>query len=138
MYAVIEFAGHQYKVKEGDKLEVNSLNEKEGAKVSVDTVLMTFDDKGASVKIGTPYTGDAVELKVLGDKKGDKVRVFKMLAKKRYRRNKGHRQALTIVEVVKIGAAKAPASKPAAEKKEAPAKKPAAKKAPAKKTEKKD
>ena len=93
---------------------------------------MTFDEKGSSVKLGSPYTGDTVELKVLGDKKGDKVRVFKMLAKKRYRRNKGHRQALTMVEVVKIGAAKA-AAKPAAEKKEAPAKKPAAKK-----TEKKD
>jgi large subunit ribosomal protein L21 len=137
MYAVIEFAGHQYKVKEGDKLEINSLKEKEGAKVSVDKVLMTFDDKGGAVKLGNPYTGDAVELKVLEHKKGDKVRVFKMLAKKRYRRNKGHRQSLTVVEVVKIGAAKASA-KPAAEKK-APAKKTAPKKkAPAKKTEKKD
>lgn len=122
MYAVIEFAGHQYKVKEGDKFKVNSLSAKEGDKVKVDSVLMTFDEKGEKVTLGTPTVdGVTVELKVLDHFKSDKVRVFKMKAKKRYKRNKGHRQHLTLVEVTKIGKAaakKAPAKKAAPKKEE--------------------
>jgi len=134
MYAVIEFAGHQYKVKEGDKFEVNSLDAKEGSKLVIDKVLMTFDDKG-TIDLGTPLvSGGSVELKVLEHLKGDKVRVYKMKAKKRYRRNKGHRQSLTMVEVVKIGGAKSPAKK-AAPKKETAEKKSPAKKVTPKKTE---
>lgn len=121
MYAVIEFAGHQYKVKEGDKFKVNSLDAKEGDKIKVEEVLMTFDEKGEKVEIGAPtLSGVTVELKVLDHFKGDKVRVFKMKPKKRYKVNKGHRQQLTLVEVTKIGAGstKKVAEKPKAEKKE--------------------
>lgn len=121
MYAVIEFAGHQYKVKEGDKFKVNSLGAIEGDKVKVEEVLMTFDEKGEKVSIGTPVVdGASVELKVLDNFKGEKLRVFKMKAKKRYKRNKGHRQHLTLVEVTKVsaGAAKKAAPKAKAEKKE--------------------
>lgn len=106
MFAIIKFAGHQYKVQQGDKLVVNRLEEAAGKKVVVKEVLMTFAEDEKDVKVGAPYVeGASVELKVLADdRKGEKVRVFKMNAKKRYMRNKGHRQAETVVEVVKIAA----------------------------------
>lgn len=103
MYAVIDLAGHQYKVKEGDKLVVNSLESEEGAVLTVKEVLMTFSEDEADVKIGKPYvSGAKVECKVLGHHLADKVRVFKMKAKKRYMRNKGHRQHETVLEITKV------------------------------------
>lgn len=103
MFAVIDLAGHQYKVKKGDKLFLNRLEEKEGSKFSVENVLMTFSEDGKTVNVGKPnVAGAKVELKVLEHKKGDKVRVYKMKAKKRYRRNKGFRPSLSVVEVVSV------------------------------------
>lgn len=103
MFAVIDFAGHQYKVQKGDKLMVNLLDEKEGSKINVEKVLMTFSEDGSDIKVGKPVvSGAKVELKVLEHKKGEKVRVYKMKAKKRYRRNKGFRPSLSVVEVVNV------------------------------------
>lgn len=103
MYAVISFAGHQYKVKEGDKFEVNYVDAEVGSTVDVEEVLAVFDEEGKNSEIGTPVVaGKKVSLKVLEHAKGDKVRVFKMKAKKRYRRNLGFRPMLTSVEVVSI------------------------------------
>jgi large subunit ribosomal protein L21 len=107
MYAVINFAGHQYKVKEGDKLVVDSfMDVKEGEMITVKEVLLTFSEDEKDVNLGQPFVaGSNVELKVLAQRLGDKVRVFKMKAKKRYMRNLGHRQDETILEVTKIKAA---------------------------------
>jgi len=138
MYAVIQFAGHQYKVKEGDKFSVNSLGAKEGEKVVVDKVLLTFDDNGKKVSLGDPRVqGASVDLKVLENKKDKKVRVFKMHPKKRYVRNKGHRQAVSVVEVVKVnvGGSKSKSSSKAGTKK-ASAKKSTTKKKSATKSKK--
>ena len=74
-----------------------------GYKFDVDTVLLKFDADGKDVTIGAPtIDGAKVTFKVLEHKLGDKVRVYKMNAKKRYRRNKGHRQAQTVLEVVEV------------------------------------
>jgi large subunit ribosomal protein L21 len=117
MYAVISFAGHQYKVQQGDKLEVNFLEAEAGSTIQADQVLAMFDDSG-KVELGTPtLEGKSVEIKVLEHKKGEKVRVYKMKAKKRYRRNRGFRPTLTVIEVVSLGG-KAAAPKKAAAKKE--------------------
>lgn len=117
MYAVISFAGHQYKVKQGDVLELNYVDHEVGSTVPVDQVLAMFDESG-KLELGMPtLEGTAVELKVLEHLKGEKVRVYKMKAKKRYRRNKGFRPTLSKVEVVSIGgsvAKKAPAKTVAA------------------------
>jgi large subunit ribosomal protein L21 len=103
MFAVIDFAGHQYKVQKGDKFAVNRLSEEEGSKITVENVLMTFSEDGSDAKVGTPnLSGAKVELKVLEHKKGDKKRVYKMKPKKRYRRNKGFRPSLSVVEVVSV------------------------------------
>lgn len=136
MYAIIEIAGHQYKVKEGDRFKVNSLGVEEGKKIDAERVLMTFDEKGDKVSVGSPeVSGAKVELKVVANDKDKKVRVFKMKAKKRYRRNKGHRQHISVVEVVKISSGAASAAKKEADEVKEPAKKAPAKKAAPEKKE---
>jgi large subunit ribosomal protein L21 len=101
MFAVVEIAGQQFKVEKGTKFDTQKLPAKEGEKVSFRTVLLTAD--GANVKIGEPYLeGPVVDCKIIEQFKTDKVRVFKKKAKKRYMRNKGHRQNLTKLEVVGI------------------------------------
>jgi large subunit ribosomal protein L21 len=136
MYAIVEIAGQQFKVAKDQKLFVHRLQDKEGSKVSFDKVYLL--DDGKKVTVGAPaISGAAVEAKVVGHLKGNKVIVFKKKRRKGYRVKNGHRQALTELMVEKIVAsgAKPAAAKPKAKK--APAKvedKPkAAKAAPAKK-----
>jgi large subunit ribosomal protein L21 len=130
MYAIVEIAGQQFKVAKDQKLFVHRLQDKEGSKVSFDKVYLL--DDGKKVTVGAPaISGAAVEAKVVGHLKGDKVIVFKKKRRKGYRVKNGHRQALTELMVEKIVASGAkPAAKPKAEKAPAPAK--VAKKAPAK------
>ncbi len=154
MYAIVEIAGQQFKVKKDQKVFVHRLQEKEGAKVSFNNVLLIDDGK---VTIGAPAIKDAsVEAKILSHLKGDKVIVFKKKRRKGYQVKNGHRQYLTEIQIESIGTKKAATKKPAAKKatvkeetapkkaapvKKAPAKKatataakkPAVKKAPAKK-----
>jgi large subunit ribosomal protein L21 len=142
MYAIVEIAGQQFKVAKDQNLFVHRLQDKEGSKVSFDKVYLL--DDGKKVTVGAPaISGAAVEAKIVGHLKGDKVIVFKKKRRKGYRVKNGHRQALTelIVEKIVASGAKPAAAKPKAEK--APAKvedKPkvakaaTAKKAPAKVT----
>ncbi|MGB1362431.1 MAG: 50S ribosomal protein L21 [Flavobacteriaceae bacterium] len=133
MYAIVEIAGQQFKVAKDQKLFVHRLQDKEGSKVSFDKVYLL--DDGKKVTVGAPaISGAAVEAKIVGHLKGDKVIVFKKKRRKGYRVKNGHRQALTelIVEKIVASGAKPAAAKPKAEKAPAPAKAAAAKKAPAK------
>lgn len=99
-YAVIETGGKQYKVFPGTVLEVERLASTNGS-ITFDRVLLYSSDGEA--KIGMPYLeGVTVAAKVLGEHKGEKIRVQKFLAKSRYRRTKGHRQALTRVQIEDI------------------------------------
>ncbi len=128
MFAVIQVGSTQYVVQEKEEFLVDSLSMKEGENFMVEKVLLAADDK--DVQVGTPYLSNVkVETRVMGEEKGEKIRVFKMKAKKRYERTRGHRSVYTRLKVLKISVLKGKA--PAA-KKEAP-KKPAAKKAPTKK-----
>ena len=133
MYAIVEIAGQQFKVAKDQKLFVHRLQDKEGSKVSFDKVYLL--DDGKKVTVGAPaISGAAVEAKVVGHLKSDKVIVFKKKRRKGYRVKNGHRQALTELMVEKIVAsgAKPAAAKPKSEKAPATAKAAAAKKAPAK------
>lgn len=104
MFAVIELAGHQYKVEKGSKFEVESLGLEEGAEHVCENVLLVSTD-GNTATIGKPLVaGATVTLKVLGNDRGDKIRVFKMKAKKRERKTFGHRSYLSQVEVIDIKA----------------------------------
>jgi len=101
-YAVIQLAGKQYKVTEGDELEINSLEEKEDAEIKISDVLLVAD--GAALTVGSPLIKDAVvTVKVLSHQKGEKIRVAKYKAKSRYRKVHGHKQHLTTVKVLSIG-----------------------------------
>lgn len=114
MYAVIESCGKQYKVAEGDVVFFEKLDTEEGKKVTFDKVVLVSDEK---VQVGNPYVkGVKVEGKVVAHGKGKKIIVFKMKAKKNYRRKQGHRQPYTKVEITSI---KTTAKKAAEEKVEA-------------------
>ena len=120
MYAIVEIAGQQFKVAKDQKLFVHRLQDKEGSKVSFDKVYLL--DDGKKVTVGAPaISGAAVEAKVVGHLKGDKVIVFKKKRRKGYRVKNGHRQALTelVIENIQASGAKAKketAAKPAAAK----------------------
>ena len=126
MFAIIETGGKQYKVEKGATVEVEKLDAEDGSTITIDKVVLISDNN--DVKIGTPYvSGAAVVAKVLGQIKGEKIRVYKMKAKEHYQRTAGHRQKYTNLEITEIkteGAvrAKAEAKKPAAVKKAAPKK----------------
>ena len=119
MYAIIESCGRQYKVTEGDVVFFEKLEAEEGKKVTFDNVVLLSDDK--KVEVGAPYVkGVKVEGKVVSHGKGKKIIVFKMKAKKNYRRKQGHRQPYTKVEITSIKtAAKKAETKKATEKVEA-------------------
>ena len=135
MYAIVEIAGQQFKVEKDQQIFVHRLEEKEGAKVEFDNVLLI--DNNGKVNVGAPaISGAKVTAKVLDHVKGDKVVVFKKKRRKGYTVKNGHRQAFTQIEIQSIVEKGASAKKPTATtaKKEAKAEpKAAAKKAPAKK-----
>ncbi|MGB0136380.1 MAG: 50S ribosomal protein L21 [Flavobacteriales bacterium] len=131
MYAIVEIAGHQYKVTKDQQLIVNRLHADEGAKVQFDNVLLI--DNGGDITVGAPaISGAAITAKVNGHLKGDKVIVFKKKRRKGYRKKNGFRASLTEIQIESIVASGAKAAKKAEPKKDAP-KKEAAPKAEAKK-----
>ncbi|WP_411894109.1 50S ribosomal protein L21 [Winogradskyella sp. A2] len=114
MYAIVEIAGHQFKVEKDQKVFVNRLSTEEGKKVSFDNVLLIGN--GNDVTLGAPaIDGAQVSAKVLKHLKGDKVIVFKKKRRKGYRVKNGHRQSLTEIVIEGITASGA---KKAAPKKE--------------------
>ncbi|MBD3330326.1 50S ribosomal protein L21 [Candidatus Peregrinibacteria bacterium] len=101
MYAIIETGGKQYKAEEGKIIEVEKLNDKEGKEVTFDKVLL-ISDKGKT-SVGTPYLeGKTVNGTIKEHKKTEKVTVFKMKPKKRYKRTQGHKQNYSVVEITSI------------------------------------
>lgn len=106
MFAVVDIAGFQEKVSEGDILEVPLLDKEPGKSVTFDKVFLIAKSED-DVSIGMPYvSGASIEAKVIEHGKGDKIRIFKMRRRKRYRRNGSHRQEFTAIEVTKISAGK--------------------------------
>jgi len=150
MYAIVRTGGKQIKVAAGDVVKVERLMGDAGDKVTLDEILLVSD--GSKVSIGSPLVKDAkVTATILEQARDRKVTIFKKRRRHNYRRKKGHRQHLTVLQVMEItaggkttkaekvvasrvkpaAAAKAPAAKAA---KAAPAKaaaKPAEKKAAA-------
>ncbi|MCI8595333.1 MAG: 50S ribosomal protein L21 [Clostridia bacterium] len=98
MYAVILTGGKQYRVQEGDTIEVEKLDGNPGDKVEF-PVLMTSDNgtvvAGADVKA-------VVTAEIVGNVRTKKIVVFKYKAKKNERKKNGHRQSYTRVKIVKI------------------------------------
>ena len=102
MIAVIELGGNQFTVKKGDVIDVKKLDKEINANFSVEAMLVS-DEEGKDLKVGTPtVAGSKVELKVVEQYKGEKIRVFKMKSKKRYSKNTGFRPHLTKLEVLSV------------------------------------
>jgi large subunit ribosomal protein L21 len=101
MYAVIEVGSFQFKVQEGEIIDVPSLSRETGQKVDIDSILMVVE--GDDVKLGTPFVQGA---KVMGEVvrhfRDDKDINFKFRRRKNSKRTKGHRQELTALKITKI------------------------------------
>lgn len=101
MYAIVDIAGQQFKVKKDDSIFVHRLEGNEGSKVNFDQVLLVSD--GGKVNVGTPVIkGAKVTAKILSHLKGDKVLVFKKKRRKGYQKMNGHRQSFTRIQIEDI------------------------------------
>lgn len=99
MYAIIESCGKQYKVAEGDTIFFEKLKGKEN--IIFEKILLISDNE--NIVIGTPYVkGLKVQGQILGNTKSKKIIVFKMKAKKNYKRKYGHKQNYTKVLIKSI------------------------------------
>ena len=111
MYAIVDLAGKQYRVEEGQKVFVHRLEGEEGSAVTFERVLMI--DADGKVMIGQPVIdGATVSATILSHLKGDKVLVFKKKRRKGYQKLNGHRQYLSQILIDKISE-KAPKKKTA-------------------------
>ena len=104
MHAVIKTGGKQYIVKPGDIIDIEKISGEPGEDVNFEEVLLVSAD-GEDVKVGSPLVESAkVEGKIVQQKKGEKIIVFKFKRRKGYRKKAGHRQNLTSVEITNISA----------------------------------
>jgi len=102
MYAIIESGGKQYRVAQGDVIQVDKLSAEIGETVTFDKVLLVH---GEQVRIGTPLVdGATVTAKVVDHPRGDKVITFKYRPTRRYRRRVGFRHSHTQLEISEIKA----------------------------------
>ena len=101
-YAVIETGGKQYRVQQGDVLDIELLTADEGANVEFDALAVS---NGSELSIGTPVVdGAKVKASVVENLRGKKIYSFKKKRRKGYRRKIGHRQELTKIKVEEISA----------------------------------
>lgn len=103
MYAIIETGGKQYRVQEGDIINIEKLEAAEEETVELDRVLLV--EKDGNVTVGGPLVEDAkVVAKVVENGKGDKVYAMRYKPKKNVRKKRGHRQPFTRIAVESIQA----------------------------------
>lgn len=104
MFAVVEISGRQYRVTPNEKIEVDLLEAEPGKSLTFNKVLL-YAESEDKAKIGQPYlSGASVEAKVIEHFKGEKIRVFKFIPKKRHQKTQGHRQNYTRLEITDIKA----------------------------------
>ena len=136
MYALIEFAGKQFKVEEGSSIKVPYVDGKVGSKVNFEKII--YMDDGKNKTVGTPIVaGVKIDGEIVSHGRERKVVVFKFKRRKGYQKKNTHRQEYSILKVGKVGKAKKELAKPAeskpATKNEAAPKKAATKKTAVKK-----
>ena len=95
MYAVIKASGRQEKVVPGETIRVEKMIGEIGDTISLGSPIAVIDDKKLDLAVKAE-----VKAKIVAHGKGDKVRVFKKLRRKRFMRNKGHRQQYTELEIL--------------------------------------
>ena len=103
MYAVFKTGGKQYRAAKGDVLKVEKIDADKGATVELDQVLMVGE--GEEVKIGAPYLeGSKVTATVVDHGRHDKIKIIKFKRRKHHRKQMGHRQYFTQIEITGIDA----------------------------------
>jgi len=101
MYAIVEIAGHQYKVEKDQSIFVHRLEGDVDSAIEFANVLLV--DNNGKVSIGAPAVkGAKVEAKIIEHLRGDKVIVFKKKRRKGYKKRNGHRQYLTKIQISNI------------------------------------
>ena len=129
MFAVVRTGGKQYRVAAGDKIAVEKLAGEAGDTITLGDVLLAGND--GEIADAAKVT---VSAEIIAQARGEKVVVFKKKRRHNYRRKQGHRQSLTLLRILSVGAAQKKAAKTAAPK-AAEAKTAAPKAATAKKAE---
>ena len=100
MYAVVVTGGKQYRVMQGETLRVELLEAEAGSEIKFDNILMLGDGEG--VKLGDELKGATVSAKVVGHGRADKIRIIKFRRRKHHRKQMGHRQHYTEIEITGI------------------------------------
>ena len=103
-FAILQLSGHQYRVEPGTVFTIDRIEGEKaaGERLTFTDILAAGDDAG-NVHLGAPFlTGFKVEAEIVSHPRGEKLRVFKMKPKKRYRRTRGHRADLTTLRVTAL------------------------------------
>ena len=110
MYALIEFAGKQFRIEEGSSIKVPYVDGKVGTKVTIDKVL--YLDDGKNKTVGTPLVlGVKIDGEITSHGRERKVVVFKFKRRKGYQKKNTHRQEYSMLKVGKLGKVKKSPSK---------------------------
>ncbi len=119
MYAIVDIAGHQFKVEKNSEVICHRLEGETGATLEFEKVMLVDND--GKIAIGTPFVeGAMVSATILSHLKGDKVTIFKKKRRKSYQKATGHRQLLSKIQITGI-AEKAAKTKKAKAEAETPA-----------------
>jgi large subunit ribosomal protein L21 len=103
MFAVVKTGGKQYKVAQGDVIQVEKLPGEASTKVELAEVLMLCDN--GKVTVGAPFVkGAVISAEVVEQKRSDKLIVFKKKRRQNYRRRNNHRQDFTVLKITAIKA----------------------------------
>ncbi|WP_132999378.1 50S ribosomal protein L21 [Luteimonas arsenica] len=100
MYAVLVTGGKQYRVMQGETLRVELIDVEAGKEITFDNVLMLGDSDG--IKVGDALKGATVTATVKAHGRADKVRIVKFRRRKHHRKQMGHRQHYTEIEITGI------------------------------------
>ena len=101
MYAIIKESGKQFKVEEGQQIDIDFRDVEPGTKIEFEQVLAVSDDNG--LKLGSPTVeGAKVSAEVVETVKGPKITIMKFRRRKNSKRKTGHRQKYVKVEIASI------------------------------------
>jgi large subunit ribosomal protein L21 len=101
-YAIFKTGGKQYRVSQGDLVDVDKLEQAEGAHAVFSDVLLVAD--GSNIRAGAEAGGATVEAEVVSQFKGEKVLAYQYRRRKGYHRTVGHRRRLTRLKITGITA----------------------------------
>ena len=100
-FAVVKTGGKQYKVVAGQKIKIERLKNEVGSQIDLDEVLLHSD--GDKITIGKPLlSGATVKAKVISHGRQEKIRIFKLKRRKHSKKQQGHRQDFTEIEIENI------------------------------------